>query len=349
MATLVTGAFGCIGAWVCKHLLEAGERPLALDVGDDPWRMRMIVGPDRLRDVVMVKGDITDRDGLSRIMGEHRADRIIHLAAWQVPLCRQDPARGALVNVVGTANVFEAAKAHRHRVSRVTYFSSAGVFGPPHLYGPGPVTDDSPPRPATHYGVYKVANEETARIYWEEHKIPSMAFRPLTVYGPGRDFGLTADPTLAMKAAVLGRPFQIRWGGATDFVFADDVARACVAASTATLDGARVYNLHGESVTVADLTRLIEEAPAFAEGWNKRATVRYMAGEYAASIADCRETLARNPHHFGALSGQGLCRLALGQFGEATELFRRTLAVHPHLGSARNNLRAALSEIVKLN
>ena len=121
-------------------------------------------------------------------------------------------------------------------------------------------------RGATHYGVYKVANEETARVYWEEHKIPSIAFRPLTVYGPGRDFGLTADPTLAMKAAVLGRPFQIRWGGATDFVFADDVARACVAASTATLDGARVYNLHGESVTVADLTCLIEEAWPSAKG-----------------------------------------------------------------------------------
>jgi nucleoside-diphosphate-sugar epimerase len=199
-------------------------------------------------------------------VGEHEVTRIIHLAAWQVPLCRQDPSRGALINVVGTANVFEAAKAHRDRVGRVAYFSSAAVFGPPHLYGPGPVTDDSPPKPATHYGVYKVANEETARIYWEEHKIPSMGFRPLTVYGPGRDFGLTADPTLAMKAAVLGRPFQIRWGGATDLIYADDVARACIAASTTTLDGARVYNLHGESATVAEVARLIEQAWPSAKG-----------------------------------------------------------------------------------
>jgi len=99
----------------------------------------------------------------------------------------------------------------------------------------------------------------------------------------------------------------------------------------------------------AAFTRLIDEAPGFAEGWNKRATVRYMAEDYAASIADCRETLARNPHHFGALSGQGLCHLMLGQFREAADLFRRTLAVHPHLGSARANLRAALGEIVKLN
>src|SRR3990167_827931 len=225
MTTLVTGGFGCIGAWVVKRLLAAGERPVLYDLSDDPWRMRMIVGPERLGDMVVVRGDIADRDAVVRVVGDHGITRIIHLAAWQVPLCRQDPSKGALVNVVGTANVFEAAKAHG--VGRVTYFSSAAVFGPPHLYGPGPISDDAPPKPATHYGVYKVANEETARIYWEEHRIASMGFRPLSVYGPGRDFGLTADPTIALKAAVLGRSFEIRWGGATDLIYADDVAQAC--------------------------------------------------------------------------------------------------------------------------
>lgn len=51
-----------------------------------------------------------------------------------------------------------------------------------------------------------------------------MGFRPLSVYGPGRDVGLTADPTLAMKAAVRGRKFQIRWGGSTDLIYVEDVA-----------------------------------------------------------------------------------------------------------------------------
>ena len=266
MATLVTGAFGCIGAWVCKRLLEAGERLIAFDVGDDPWRLSMIVGPHRLRDIVMVKGDITDRDGVTRVVGEQRADRIIHLAAWQVPLCRQDPARGALINVVGTANVFEAVRAHRGQIARVVYASSAGVFGPPSLYPPGPLADDAPSRPATHYGVYKVANEETARVYWEEHRIPSSGFRPLSVYGPGRDFGVTAAPTLAMKAAVLGRSFKIPYGGRTDLIFVEDVATAVLAAAGAPLDGARVYNLHGEVVAIADLVRLVHELCPGARG-----------------------------------------------------------------------------------
>ncbi len=97
------------------------------------------------------------------------------------------------------------------------------------------------------------------------------------------------------------------------------------------------------------LTALVEDAPDWAEAWNKRATVRYLAADYDGSIADCRETLTRKPHHFGALSGQGLCHMALGQFGPAAAMFRRTLAVHPHLEAVRQNLRSALTEVVRYN
>lgn len=99
----------------------------------------------------------------------------------------------------------------------------------------------------------------------------------------------------------------------------------------------------------ATFTRIIDRAPDFAESWNKRATVRYLARDFPGSIADCRETVARKPHHFGALSGQGLCHVALGQFREAAALFRRALEVHPHLESVRQNLRLALAEAVKGN
>ncbi len=96
-------------------------------------------------------------------------------------------------------------------------------------------------------------------------------------------------------------------------------------------------------------TRIIQRAPDFAEGWNKRATARYLAGDYTGSIADCEETLARNANHFGALSGQGLCHMALSQYREAAILFRRALNVHPHLTAARHNLAAAMFEAVKGN
>jgi nucleoside-diphosphate-sugar epimerase len=266
MTTLVTGAFGCIGSWVVRALLADGERPVAFDLGEDPWRLRMIAGDDVIERVTLARGDIADRETVLRVVREHDVRRIIHLAAWQVPLCRQDPSRGALVNVVGTTNVFEAARLGGGRVERVVYASSAAVFGAPSLYPPGPLRDDAPHHPTTHYGVYKVANEATARVYWEEHRIRSSGFRPLAVYGPGRDVGVTATPTLAMKAAVLGRAFALRWGGSTDLIYVEDVARALLRASRASLDRARVYNLHGSTVPLADVVRVIETASPGAAG-----------------------------------------------------------------------------------
>jgi tetratricopeptide (TPR) repeat protein len=88
-------------------------------------------------------------------------------------------------------------------------------------------------------------------------------------------------------------------------------------------------------------TQVVGALPGFAEGWNKRATVRYLRKNFPAAIADCRETLARNPNHFGAASGQGLCHMALGEYREAAVCFRRALEIHPHLHAARHNLALA--------
>jgi tetratricopeptide (TPR) repeat protein len=88
-------------------------------------------------------------------------------------------------------------------------------------------------------------------------------------------------------------------------------------------------------------SRAIDMAPEFAEGWNKRATVRYLMKDFAGSISDCEETLARNPNHFGASSGQGLCHMSLGEYREAAICFRKALEIHPRLTAVRQNLALA--------
>jgi tetratricopeptide (TPR) repeat protein len=90
--------------------------------------------------------------------------------------------------------------------------------------------------------------------------------------------------------------------------------------------------------------RVMALKPEFAEGWNKRATVRFMQRNFTGSIADCQQTLARNPNHFGAASGQGLCHMSLGEFREAAVCFRRALEIHPHLDAVRHNLALAEAE-----
>lgn len=85
----------------------------------------------------------------------------------------------------------------------------------------------------------------------------------------------------------------------------------------------------------AAFTKVIEADPDFAEGWNKRATVYYLMGEYESSIRDVERTLALEPRHFGALSGLGLIYLALGDGWAALRAFEAALKVNPHLTSAR--------------
>jgi tetratricopeptide (TPR) repeat protein len=86
-----------------------------------------------------------------------------------------------------------------------------------------------------------------------------------------------------------------------------------------------------QSEAIATFSEVIRRKPAFAEGWNKRATALFLAGQYQRSLADCDEVLKRKPRHFGALSGAGLIHLELEQHRQALEWFRRALEVNPNM------------------
>lgn len=89
---------------------------------------------------------------------------------------------------------------------------------------------------------------------------------------------------------------------------------------------------------LADFTKIVELAPEFAEGWNKRATVRYLIGDFEGSLADVDMTLALEPRHFGALSGLGLINTALERDEEAIVAFEQALAVNPHMPGVLANI-----------
>lgn len=90
---------------------------------------------------------------------------------------------------------------------------------------------------------------------------------------------------------------------------------------------------------IATFTRIIGMKPDFAEGWNKRATIYFLAGDLQRSLADCAEVIKRNPSHFGALAGYGQIYMQLGEYEKARDYFRRALAVNPNLDGVEFNLR----------
>ncbi len=265
---LVTGALGCIGAWTLHELVRESVPVVAFDRAADPRRPAMLLSPKELGRVTFVEGDIRDLAALGAAIDAHDITNVIHLAALQVPFCRADPIGGAQVNVVGTVAVFEAVRERRDRMAPVVYAGSVGMFDAADAdIASGRLLADATPHPVNLYGVYKLANEGTAHVYWSEHQVASFGLRPLTVYGPGRDQGITSTPTKAMAAAVLGLPYRITFGGSTLYQYAADAARLFIRASRAALPGANVANMGGSVASMDELVALIgTELPEAAGG-----------------------------------------------------------------------------------
>jgi nucleoside-diphosphate-sugar epimerase len=265
MRVLLTGASGCIGAWIARFLLEAGHEVVALDLDVSLKRLKLIAPAEVAARVLAVEGSIEDRALLDRLIEEHSTTHVCHLAALLIPVCQRDPVLGARVNVLGTLNLFEAARASGRGI-RVVYASSAAVWGPPEAYPERALTEADPLLPATFYGVFKQSNEQCARIYAATAGVASIGLRPWTVYGPGRDFGLTSDPTHALRAAVMGRPFRMRLTGLMDLQYVEDVAMAFVRCLESDIEGAHAFNLAGHLEQVEALIPLIERLRPVARG-----------------------------------------------------------------------------------
>jgi nucleoside-diphosphate-sugar epimerase len=256
---LVTGAMGCIGAWALRNLVREGATAIAGDLATEPVRPRQVLSADELAQVQFVKLDVTDLNRVRSVVEENGVTHIVHLAGLQVPFCRANPSLGAQVNVVGTVNIFEAARHNWGQVKGLSYASSLAVLGPAEEYPEGRVGDDVPLLPRTLYGVYKVANEGTARIYWQDWQVGSVGLRPYIVYGVGRDQGMTSDIAKAVLAAAGGQPFHIRFDGPVGLQHADDVARMFIGAARAGYQGAAACNLRNDVVEVADFVALVKE------------------------------------------------------------------------------------------
>ena len=259
----MTGGYGCIGSWVARQLLDQGQEVWIFDLKEDTHRLDLLIAPDERSRVHYLPGDVSDPVAFRSAAESMGATHLLHLAGLQVPTCRADPILGARVNVIGTLSVFEAAAALKGQVERVVYASSAAVHGPADPESTGPVGDEVRLAPLTHYGAFKVCNELNARVYWLDSGISSVGLRPWTVYGVGRDFGVTSEPTKAIKSVAAGRPYHITYGGLQDLQYVGDVAATFLRVLTAPFEGAESYNVRGAVVPIEGfVSALCDAVPA---------------------------------------------------------------------------------------
>ncbi len=255
---LVTGALGCIGAWTVRRLVQEGVPVVAFDADADVRRLRLLMDEAQLSRVDIVRGDITNLSLLEETLDAHRITHVIHLAALLHPRFKSDPPLGARVNVLGSVNLFEAVARRAQRIPRIVYASSIAVYDKSDAADDEAIMHHSPAHPTTLYGVFKQAEEAMARVYFQDRGVSSIGLRPATVFGAGRDYGLTAAPTQAVLAAALGRPFHIPYSGRSHIHYADDLARIFIACARSGYRGAEVFNMRGVVADMRDVVETIE-------------------------------------------------------------------------------------------
>jgi UDP-glucose 4-epimerase len=234
MRTLVTGGAGFIGSHVTDALLANGDE---VAVVDDMSRGR----PGRVDPAVTVyKVDISDADGLTSVVERVRPEVICHLAAQiDVRVSVDSPAADAAINVVGTVNVLEAARAVG---ARVVFASTGGA-----IYGAGvpvPSSEDEQPGPEAPYGTAKYCAEQYLGLYNRLHGTTHAALRLANVYGPRQDpTGEAGVVGIFCGRALRGeRPTVYGDGAQTrDYVYVGDVAEAFLTA--AHTDKAGIWNI----------------------------------------------------------------------------------------------------------
>ncbi len=235
---LVTGAGGCIGAWVCAILSRSGVPVIASDLAKNPARAALIMGEEAAETLDWTALDVTDGAAVADLVSTRNIGAIIHLAGLQVPFCAANPALGARVNVEGTINILEAAR--HNQIKRTVFASSVAAAAFP----PGG------PYKETLYGAYKVANEQTAFVYWKDWQVPSVGLRPNVVYGVARDQGISSKNTIGIQAAALDEAYDIPFTGPYSWLYAGEAAAAFIAAVSQDGAGAHAFDLNGRCETI---------------------------------------------------------------------------------------------------
>lgn len=228
MSMLVIGGTGFVGSRVCRQLVDLGEAVVACDI--NPSTEMLGEYADR---VPVSRCDKTSIEDLVRTIKENDVELIIDLSYVLEIESMTNPRLALQVNIMGTSNVFEAAKLMG--VRRVLFASSITAYGHHDNFGEKALDEDDPIYPMTMYGSCKGFCEFLAKLYRDVYGLEMVVLRVGSAFGPGRTAGATAFVSNITTLPALGEPLFIPLKPTTNFVYSsvDDVARAFVTAARA--------------------------------------------------------------------------------------------------------------------
>lgn len=260
---LVTGGFGCIGVQVVKWLLLNTDATVIVGAREvTTERINRLFGDSVSTRLSCVHVDVRDIRQIEEVLEANEVTRVVHLAALQTPDCNANRDLGLQINLAGTQNLIEAVKKCRSALCRFVFASSVAVYGPRRSY-PGPTVPMlAEPAPVNVYGAWKLAGEQLTRFLFQETGIPSLCIRPGVLFGPGRDAGLTAAPTTAMKHVALRRPYEVPFRSRQDYLYSPDVGAAFGNALMAPFSEYGVFTLPSHTVDTRTFVETLHQAAA---------------------------------------------------------------------------------------
>jgi CDP-glucose 4,6-dehydratase len=220
----VTGAYGLLGSWLVRALLDGGAAVTVLQ-RDDPARSALRL-MDLERHVDVVTGDVCAEGLIARALAEYEIDSVFHLAAQTiVPTANRSPLSTFETNIRGTWMVLEACRLHG--AERVIVASSDKAYG---SHAELPYREDFALAPAFPYDVSKAAADLLSRSYWHTFRLPVAVTRFANLYGGG-DTNRSRLVPEAVTAAIAGRSPVVRSDGSPerDFLYVEDAVAAYLA------------------------------------------------------------------------------------------------------------------------
>ncbi len=258
MNYLITGGTGFLGTYVAKQLLERGDKVVCFSRSKPSANsMSEILSKEQIDALVYAEGDITDVISLVHVCQAEKIDVIFHPAGLLLADCNKNPIKGVQTNILGTLNVFEAAKICG--IKRVVWASSNSAIGTashlPYEYVP----NDAPHHPVTIYGKIKDLNEFMGEFYYQNYGLECIGLRYTVIYGKGRRRGGANYIKYTLNDPALGIPSVV--DNATDtpnFVYVEDAARATILACDMPYKRA-AYNVTGQFIPMMDLVDYVRK------------------------------------------------------------------------------------------